>query len=188
MSFLTHVPLQTQMLAIASLGCLIAAVEDVRTGHIPNWLTFGLLSVGGMTQVWLSHLAYPKLNTLLFVGSALIGVVFSGLVPFLLWKKNALGGGDLKLFAALGALLGPLLGMQLQLYAFLIALVLAPAKLAYEGKLIATLKNAGTLVINPLRRKERRVVLPSAALSEYRFGPAIFLAALVTTFTTLTTL
>jgi prepilin peptidase CpaA len=184
MFHLTQLPLQTQVLAIASLGCLIAAVEDLRTGHIPNWLTLGLLSVGGVTQVWLSHLAYPKLNALLFVGSAVIGFVFSGLVPFLLWKKNALGGGDLKLFAALGALLGPLLGMQLQLYAFLIALVLAPAKLAYEGKLIATIKNAGTLVVNPLRRKERRIALAPATLSEYRFGPAIFLAAVVTTFMT----
>jgi prepilin peptidase CpaA len=134
--------------------------------------------------VGLSHLAYPKLNILLFIGSAVAGVLFSGLVPFLLWRKNALGGGDLKLLAGLGALLGPLLGMQVQLYAFLIALLIAPAKLAYQGKLIATVKNAGTMVINPFRSQARRVVLPPSALAEYRFGPAIFLAALTTALTT----
>jgi prepilin peptidase CpaA len=184
MAALPSLSLQTQMLAIASIICLMAAISDHRTGHIPNWLTFGTLLLGTAVQVGLSHHAYPKLNVLLFVGSSLAGVLFSGLVPFLLWKKNALGGGDLKLLAGMGALLGPLLGMQLQLYAFLVALVLAPAKLAYEGKLLGTLKNAGTMVINPFRKKSRRIELPPAALSEFRFGPAIFLAALATTITT----
>ncbi|HYQ14984.1 MAG TPA: A24 family peptidase, partial [Polyangiaceae bacterium] len=110
--------------------------------------------------------------------------VFSALVPFLLWKKNALGGGDLKLLVAVGALLGPMLGLQVQLYSFLIALIIAPAQLAYRGKLLGTLKNAGSMLINPLRQKSRRIELPPAALSEFRFGPAIFLAAVASVVTT----
>lgn len=184
MSLLAQTSLQTQMLAIASLVCLVAAISDYRTGHIPNWLTFGALGLGSAVQVVLSHLAFPTLNVLLFMASSLAGIVLTGLVPLLLWKKNALGGGDLKLLVAMGALLGPLLGMQVQLYAFLFALVIAPAKLAYEGKLLRTIKNAGVVVVNPFRQKARRVVLPAAALTEYRFGPAIFLAAVASTFTT----
>jgi prepilin peptidase CpaA len=177
--------LQTQILLIASLVCLVAAVSDLRTGQIPNWLTLGTLVVGSGVQVALSHAAYPAVNVLLFLATSLLGVVFSGLVPFLLWKRRALGGGDLKLLLAVGALLGPMLGLQVQLYAFLIALIIAPAQLAYRGKLLTTLKNAGSLAINPFRRASRRVGLPPAALSEFRFGPAIFLAAAVSTATTL---
>lgn len=181
---LSQLSLQTQMLAIASVVCLIGAVLDLRTGHIPNWLTFGTFLIGVPTQLALSHLAYPKLNILYFLATSALGVVFTGLVPFLLWKKNALGGGDVKLLVALGALLGPLLGMQVQLYAFLFALVLAPAKLAYQGKLLGTLKNTGIMVTNPFRPKTRRLQLPPAALSEYRFGPAIFFASVAATLTT----
>jgi prepilin peptidase CpaA len=184
MSLLSHTSLQTQMLLIATLVCLVGAVSDYRTGHIPNWLTFGTLVLGTGVQILLSHRAYPNLSVLLFVVTSLAGVILTGLVPLLLWKKNALGGGDLKLLVAMGALLGPLLGMQVQLYAFLFALVIAPAKLAYEGKLIGTIKNAGAMIANPFRAKGRRVELPPAALTEYRFGPAIFLAAVASTLTT----
>jgi prepilin peptidase CpaA len=184
MSLLTATSLQTQILLIASLVCLVAAIWDLRTGQIPNFLTLGAVVTGPLVQVGLSHFAYPKINVLLFFATSLFGIVFSGLVPFLLWKKNALGGGDLKLLVAVGALLGPMLGLQVQLYAFLIALIIAPAQLAYRGKLLGTLKNAGSMLINPLRHQSRRVELPPAALSEFRFGPAIFLAAVASMVTT----
>jgi len=184
MSLFAAPNLQTQVLLLASLLCLVAAVWDLRTGQIPNWLTLGSLLLGPIAQVALSHLAYPGVSLLLFLATSLLGIVFSALVPFLLWKKNALGGGDLKLLVAVGALLGPMLGLQVQLYSFLIALIIAPAQLAYRGKLLGTLKNAGSLLLNPLRQKSRRIELPPAALSEFRFGPAIFLAAVASVVTT----
>ena len=184
MSLFAAPNLQTQILLLASLLCLVAAVWDLRTGQIPNWLTLGTLLLGPIAQVALSHLAYPGVSLLLFLATSLLGIVFSGLVPFLLWKKNALGGGDLKLLVAVGALLGPMLGLQVQLYSFLIALIIAPAQLAYRGQLLGTLKNAGSLLLNPLRQKSRRIELPPAALSEFRFGPAIFLAAVASVVTT----
>jgi prepilin peptidase CpaA len=184
MHALTAPTLQTQIMLLASLVCLVAAISDLRTGRIPNWLTLGTLVLGTAAQVALSHLAYPAISVLLFLATSVLGIVFSALVPFLLWKKHALGGGDLKLLMAVGALLGPMLGLQVQLYAFLIALVIAPAQLAYRGKLLGTLKNASAMVVNPFRKKSRRVELPAAALSELRFGPAIFLAAVASTVTT----
>lgn len=185
MHALNALSLQTQVSLIASLVCLIAAISDLRSGQIPNWLTLGTLVLGPFAQVALSHLAYPGVSLLLFLATSLLGVVFSGLVPFVLWKKHALGGGDLKLLVALGALLGPLLGLQVQLYAFLFALVIAPGQLAYRGKLLGTLKNAGSMVMNPFRPQSRRIALPPAALSEFRFGPAIFLGAVASTVTAL---
>jgi prepilin peptidase CpaA len=177
---LLDLPLQTQLLLLAALISLLAALLDLRTGHIPNWLTLGALTLGTLTQVLLSHRAYPDLSAWLFFGTSALGIVLTSVVPFLLWKKNAMGGGDLKLLVAMGSLLGPFLGLQLQMYSFLAALVLAPARLAYQGKLLATLKNTGTMVANPFRSKERRVQLPQAALAEFRFGPAVFLGAVAT--------
>ena len=85
-----------------------------------------------------------------------------------------MGGGDLKLFAALGALYHPMLGIQAQMYAFVIAAVLAPARLAYEGRLMSVLGSTLAVALNPVLPRERRRALPSASLTWFRLGPAIF--------------
>jgi prepilin peptidase CpaA len=50
-----------------------------------------------------------------------------------------MGGGDLKLFAAIGALLQPLLGIEAEAYALFTAAIIALANLAYRGSLFRVL-------------------------------------------------
>ena len=158
----------------------IAAVTDYRTGRIPNWLTLGGMVagiVGHVARGWI--LADAK--TGLYEGAlALGGLLFCTLAPGLLYWKGGMGGGDLKLYAAIGALCQPMLGIEAQMYSLLIAAVVAPARLAYEGKLFRVLASSLALLVNPLRRAENRRPVPVEAMTWFRLGPAIFAGTLTT--------
>jgi prepilin peptidase CpaA len=77
----------------------IAAVIDAHQRRIPNWLTFGLL-LGGFGRA-------------LVVGGfgqfewSLLGMLAGAAVPLALYAISALGGGDVKLLAAIGTWVGP---------------------------------------------------------------------------------
>ena len=97
-------------------------------------------------------------------------------VPLLLYRVSAIGGGDVKLLASVGVWAGPILGLQVELYAFVLAALYAPARLAYQGQLLRLLGNSAALIANPFLPKSRRKEVPQALLTELRFGPAVFAA------------
>jgi len=80
------------------LGCA-AVAADLRSGHIPNRLT-----AGGAAAAFLFHVATAGARgaATSLAGAAVALALF--LLPYL---RGGLGGGDLKLMAAFGALLGP---------------------------------------------------------------------------------
>lgn len=65
---------------------------------------------------------------------SLMGAVVCAIVPALLYRQGAIGGGDLKLLAAVGSLLQVTMGVEAQMYAFFAGTLVAPARLAYEGQ------------------------------------------------------
>lgn len=85
--------------ATAFLAATIALLTDVRGRRIPNWLTLSALAVGVVANLITGGADG--------MGSALAGAAigFGLLLPFYL--VGAMGAGDVKLLAALGALLGP---------------------------------------------------------------------------------
>src|SRR5258705_10497718 len=108
---------------------------------------------------------------------ALTGAVLCSIAPALMFWKGAMGGGDLKLFAALGALCQPMIGIELEMYAFVVAALVAPARLAYEGRLFQVLKNTASLLLNPLRSRAARREVPPEMMTWCRLGPAVFVGA-----------
>jgi len=167
-------------LLFATVLTAIAAVTDYRTGYIPNGLT-----LTGLAAAIAGHFAYGTASGGLAAGAeeaglALLGALGCAVVPLLMFRKGAMGGGDVKLFAAIGAALHPLAGLEAETYGFLAAALLAPAKLAWEGRLLVTLNNTLRLVLNPLRKKAHRKPIPEAAITWFRLGPAIFLGTAAT--------
>jgi prepilin peptidase CpaA len=77
----------------------IAALIDAQQRRIPNWLTFGLL-LGGLGKA----LAFGGAGSF---ESALLGMLAGAAMPLVLYAISALGGGDVKLLAAIGAWMGP---------------------------------------------------------------------------------
>jgi prepilin peptidase CpaA len=80
---------------LASLLCVPSVIYDMRAGIIPNWLTYPAilcgLAFGVVEGKVLTHLA----------GCGLAGGLF-----LVFWLANGVGAGDVKLMAAIGAVLG----------------------------------------------------------------------------------
>jgi prepilin peptidase CpaA len=84
--------------AAVALGCA-AVVGDLRHRTIPNWLSGAGVAAGLICGVWSGG---ARGGCMAVAGAAV------GFAAFLLWHwLGGLGGGDVKLMAAFGALLGP---------------------------------------------------------------------------------
>lgn len=178
----THIVLCGLLLFTAVCGAL-----DYRTGHIPNRVV-AAGAVLGLTAHLAVHAALLRaptqaLSEVLWSAAANIclGILVCGFVPLLLFRVNAMGGGDVKLLAACGVWVGPVIGLQMEMYAFIVAALYAPARLAYQGELFRLLGNSVALIKNPFLPKTQRKDVPQALLTELRFGPAVFVAAALVT-------
>jgi prepilin peptidase CpaA len=137
----------------ALLLCMlaVAAVIDQRRMVIPKWLTLSMLAAGAALSIargaWLgsqeaelwmigaSNVWLGALDGFLF---ALLGCLASFALQFVMWILGACGGGDVKLFAALGAWIGPLyalyvLGASLAFVLVLFVVQVGRALLSGEG-------------------------------------------------------
>jgi prepilin peptidase CpaA len=160
----------------------VAALQDLRTGLIPNRVVL-VGVIGGLAISWTSAaLSGGGSAVLSAAGLSVLGLVLVGAVPLLLYRAGGIGGGDVKLLAAVGAVLGPFVGLEAELYAFSVTLLYAPARLIWEGQLLASMRTIGRLVALPfVPRRMRKPEVEPSELTSFRFGPAIFLGTLVVT-------
>jgi prepilin peptidase CpaA len=105
----------------------VAAVLDVWSRRIPNWVTFGTFIAGVAVNVWLHGMSGVVVA---LVGAAL-GMAL--LLPF--YAIRAIGAGDVKLLGALGALLGPQLLISVALYGAVAGGVMSAVILLVRGRL-----------------------------------------------------
>ena len=168
------------LLWLALVVATAAAVFDYRTGHIPNWLTLGALGAATLLQVGTGAAHAGLHGAGAGALTAMLGFAACSLVPDVLYRLAGMGGGDVKLLAALGALCGPSIGLQAQFYSFIALLLYAPLRMAYEGKLLRTLGNSLTLALNPILPKTKRKTIPAELLTSLRFGPAVAAGVLAT--------
>jgi prepilin peptidase CpaA len=157
---------------LALVASLLAAAWDARTGRIPNFLTLPLIAVALVAS------SLSGAEQALF---SLAGLVVCALVPVLLYRVSqgrGIGGGDVKLFAALGALLGPMKGLEVEFGAFVVLACFALVRLAYSGQLFRVLANSALLMVGPLLPRRLRRAPIREGLTEVRMGPAIAVACL----------
>jgi prepilin peptidase CpaA len=124
----------TSPIALIVIGIGIAAcVTDLRSRRIPNVLTFGAALAGLAAHVWLEGIAGVKTAA----GGWLLGTVC--FMPFFLLR--GMGGGDVKLLAALGAWLGPEDTLPLALYSLAAGGVIGVVVALASGYLRTALNN-----------------------------------------------
>jgi len=173
------------MMSTALLACIlvvvVSVISDIATRRIPNLVTLGGLALGivihGAAGFVTSFAGGFK-----GMGYAILGAAACGIVPFLAWRKGEMGGGDVKLFAAIGALAGPALGFDVEARAFAFSfLVLFPYRLVRHRALGLALKNVGIGLANTFRKKDARVpYLTGPKLPPVILAPAIGLAFALT--------
>ncbi len=186
------IPVVSSLLAV--LVAAAAAWTDLRTGRIPNKLTLAAFAVGLLLQVTAGHFHIARTG---FGGNTALGGLAMGLVgalvasaPFLaLFYKNVAhrdgsrenvgGGGDVKLMAGLGALVGYYRGIELLFFALCAAAIFAGARLAWHGRLLAALSNSLFISINPVLPRKWRREITADLLHKMRIGGAILAGTLV---------
>ena len=125
---------------LALLAC--AAVIDVRHSRIPNWLNL-LLILSGLSQSLLPGDGLTPVQSLL-------GMATGAAVPFLLFVIGALGAGDVKLMAGVGAWLGPLPAIVVLILEKVIGLTIVVAQAVSQRRMRALLRNSAVLAVNLL--------------------------------------
>jgi prepilin peptidase CpaA len=130
--------MSTMLTSTIAIGiAIVACVFDVRTRRIPNALTFSAALAGLIFHVATTGTAGAQLAA----GGWVVGLLM--LLPFFL--LGGMGGGDIKLVAALGAWLGPAQTFWLAIYAGLAGGVLGIIVAVSHGYLRAAISNVSAM-------------------------------------------
>ena len=158
--------MMTTSVWVCLIVVVVAVASDIATRRIPNLVTLGGLAVGLAIHGATGFVVAGVVGSLRGIGFALLGAIACGLVPFLAWRKGEMGGGDVKLFAAIGALVGPALGFDVEARTFAFSLlVLFPYRLIRHRALGVALRNVGIGFSNLLRSRDTR--------APYETGPKL---------------
>jgi len=147
----------------------IATVVDIRTRRIPNELTAAMAGLGiglaasGVSGVplWASVLGFVVGLVLMMPGHVL----------------GATGAGDVKLMAAVGAIVGPALVISAFLFTAVAGGVLAIVVAVRRRRLAATLAGTGRLVAGSTGTRE--LLRSAPPTSRFAYGPAIAVGSLL---------
>ncbi len=161
-------PFSVWTLTAAVLFAALGGAHDAYDGRIPNGLTLSALALALLSRGWCE-------GAVGLLGS-LAGALATTAMPFLLFRAKSLGGGDVKLFGALGAWLGPSRGLEVQLLAFVLLALGAVVILAVRGRLLSLLAGTFWLTFGWLVPQRWRPPRRPESLTSMRFGPAIALA------------
>jgi len=112
------------MIIMLTALLIIASYTDLQWSRIPNWLTFPAMGLGMALHAWIGGL-----------GDALFGLagLGVGMGLFLLpYACKAIGAGDVKLMAAVGAIVGPSSALSIAILSVLAGGVYALGAMAYQ--------------------------------------------------------
>lgn len=127
-------------LTLAALvpALVYACWNDYRFRLIPNWLTVTVAATGLVAQtLWRG---VPGLQ------SAALGIVVGFSVLILFWMVRAMGAGDVKLMAAVGAWVGPQMILFAILTGAIVGGVLALGIMVYQRRWSQTTANVGVML------------------------------------------
>ena len=152
-----------------AVGALTGAVIDMRTRRVPNPLTFGLAAIGlASAAAGVSGVSLGMSLAGLALGLALMlpGHIFAGT-----------GAGDVKLFAALGTLVGPDTVATAFLYTALAGGVLALIVAARRRRLQGTIDRTAGLVSG--NAADAAAIESPLANNRFAYAPAIAVGTLL---------
>jgi prepilin peptidase CpaA len=155
--------------SVLAAGLVAAVLIDVRSRRIPNWLT-ALMAGAGLVM------AAGGVSGLT-LGQAGLGLL-AGLVLMLPGHAlGATGAGDVKLMAAVGAILGPATVFSAFLATAVAGGIFALVVAMRRGRLHATLDGTRRLIASPAEGK--LTVEATGKSNRFAYGPAIAVGTLV---------
>lgn len=149
-----------QISALAVL-LVLSFYSDIKKSTIPNKYV-----VPGAILGLLYHSITAGVSGVIFSAQGL--AVGFGLL-FLLYLFGALGAGDVKLFAAIGAITGTAYVITLTIYSVLFACLIGILLILVKGELTRRLKNLYFSLINLLLVRNRKILQDYKQYSSFRF-------------------
>lgn len=125
---------------------LWAAIGDLKERRIRNWLTVTMMLTGLLQSYTPGHQVGP--------GGALLGMLCGFSLTFVLFAMGAIGGGDVKLMAGVGAWLGPTGAMVVFLLEAIIGMVIVLIQAAWQGRLTSLFSNSVLVLVNVMHVRE----------------------------------
>ena len=161
---------ETLVLLIVASATAAAAVIDLRTRRVPNAFTLPLAVCG----VLLGAVGWGTAG----VGGALLGWTVGLLLMLPGYLIGATGGGDVKLFAAVGAFLGPSLMVIALVHTAIAGALVALAVAALRGRVWETV--GGTALLVATRGGHAAALKHQSAGNRFAYAPAIAAGAVAT--------
>jgi len=96
--------IQSLIYVILSSALIIIAFIDLNEQIVPDVISFPGIVIGFIISFFVPYISYANSALGVFVGGGIILVI--GLAGSVIFKKEAMGGGDVKLAAMIGAFLG----------------------------------------------------------------------------------
>ena len=149
--------------AVLAAGLAAAVVIDLRSRRIPNLLTATMAVLG----LGLAATGYSSVTVAASVGGMVLGLVL--MLPG--HALGATGAGDVKLMAAVGAIVGPGLVFPAFLFTCIAGGVLAVAVAISRRRLTETVAGTGRLITAPANAGTE--IKGAAASRRFAYGPAI---------------
>jgi prepilin peptidase CpaA len=153
---------------------LLAAIIDLRTQRIPNWLVLPFLLAGlaasGITRGWSG------------LGQSLLGVLIATFALGIFCYLGGMGVGDLKLCAAIGAWVGPSQLVTALVFTGLAGGVIAICWVVAGGFLAQTMRGLGSLLSSFARKglkPHETIVLANPLARRMPYAPAIAIGTLL---------
>ena len=154
--------------ALAS-GALVATVVDIRVRRIPNALTATMAGVGiGFAASGVSGVS---------LGASVVGLMLGFALMMPGHALGATGAGDVKLMAAVGAIVGPALVVSAFLFTAIAGGVLALAVAIRRKRLAVTIAGTGRLIAAPGDAKQE--IRAATGSSRFAYGPAIAIGSVL---------
>jgi prepilin peptidase CpaA len=151
------------VVAIVICGAVTAAGIDLRTRRVPNVLNAAIAAVGVVLAV--SGLSGVSAGA----AAAGLGVGLALMLPGFLF--GATGAGDVKLFAAMGTLIGPAHMLRAFFFTVVAGGLLAVAVAAKRGRLQQTLDRTAALVAS--RGSNAAEIEAPIENNRFAYAPAI---------------
>lgn len=122
----------------AVLVAFLGAITDIHRARIPNWLTY--------TAVIAALILRASLMRWSGLASGAIGILIAGGAFCVLFILGAMGGGDMKMMAAIGAWVGSRHILTVMVAIGLAGGVLALVSMVFNKNLIQTVRNTVRLI------------------------------------------
>lgn len=124
---------------------IFVSYYDVRYSKIPNWLNVSGFFIG--------IIYHSILNQLDGFIHSILGALVGGGILLILYIFKAIGAGDVKLFAAIGAISGVLFTLYTIMYSIIYAGIIGIIILLFTRTFLVNMTLAGLHLIESIRKK-----------------------------------